>query len=519
MAPRRPRRLLLLLFLVGPRAQEVVELGSENWETRMKGTKIAVVEFYAPWCVHSARFRSEYRGMTAENVMFGRVDGTVETGLAKRYDVTGYPEVLLFRNDVVTHYDGAYDHDALKTWIDRKIQLVTVLSNWTDAREFWDDEQVRVLGLGENNVFQATLEAAALELDNDDVVFGFTRNPNLIEGGQKLGVYVRSPHVEDDSPFLEGDPPTAEAIAEFVRARASPAVTTYPTALGHGGIHVLLFLDVDMDVDVIDRAFEQVAIQRRHLATHVVVPASEQRLLEHFDIDVTELPVLLAVDLRHQENRPTRTYRYEPRRYGIDLRRHDHDVAPAILAFEDAVVAGALPPYLRSEDPSFVGTKDFRSTTARGGVVHLTGTSFSTIVTASRQDPTETIDFLITFFAPWCVHCKAFAAVFEDLALDFRNVDAIVLAKIDATKNEIPINDLTIDAFPTLVFFPADPNRPYVIYNGPRDRSHITAFLQHHGTAAFDLGASPSSDPSSRSNVVCDVEECIDFIPAKTGGA
>lgn len=52
-------------------------------------------------------------------------------------------------------------------------------------------------------------------------------------------------------------------------------------------------------------------------------------------------------------------------------------------------------------------------------------------------------DVLVEFYAPWCGHCKALAPKYDELATKLAGVDSVVIAKMDATENEIDVDGVS----------------------------------------------------------------------------
>ncbi len=148
------------------------------------------------------------------------------------------------------------------------------------------------------------------------------------------------------------------------------------------------------------------------------------------------------------------------------------DVSVASLSgFVAKYQAGDLKPHLKSEaEPE----------DNNGPVKVLVGTNFETIV----MD--ESKDVLVEFYAPWCGHCKQLSPIYDQLGEKFSSVKSVVIAKMDATANEVDHPAVNIQGFPTIMFFPAGEKEPQM-YNGARDFDGFVDFLKEHAKVPFTL--------------------------------
>jgi len=144
-----------------------------------------------------------------------------------------------------------------------------------------------------------------------------------------------------------------------------------------------------------------------------------------------------------------------------------------ILKFESDFLEGSLKPYLKSEKPS--------NNDDKGNVKVIVGETFEEKVLKNDKD------VLLEFYAPWCGHCKTLAPKYEQLGAKFADVDQIVIAKIDATANEVDHPKLSVRGFPTIVFFPGNDKSNPITYSGEREVDGFIKFLSENAHNSFNV--------------------------------
>lgn len=136
----------------------------------------------------------------------------------------------------------------------------------------------------------------------------------------------------------------------------------------------------------------------------------QQRLAEFIGVEESQLPYIMILDPAN--NMKKFTFPGKAVEATLDTLKN------FITEFKE----NKLKPYLKSAEPP---------TDTSEPVTVVVGKTFKDIVLDENKD------VLIEFYAPWCGHCKKLAPIWDQVATDLKNVPNLVIAKMDATANEV----------------------------------------------------------------------------------
>jgi protein disulfide-isomerase A1 len=102
---------------------------------------------------------------------------------------------------------------------------------------------------------------------------------------------------------------------------------------------------------------------------------------------------------------------------------------------------------------------------------------------------------LIEFYAPWCGHCKQLAPIYEEVGKAFADDDDIMIAKMDATLNDVTSDKFDVKGFPTLNFVTKDGT--VTTYSGGRTEKELIAYVKEQTGSKASPASSESTDDHS----------------------
>jgi len=432
----------------------VLVLTKDNFKAATTDNEFILVEFYAPWCGHCKALAPEYEKAAkallekGSDIKLGKVDATEEEELASEHGVRGYPTLKFFRRGSVIDYNGGRQADDIVAWLLKKTgPAAAELETVEAAEKVIEDAQVYIVGFFKDR--ESELAKAFLAAANavDEYAFGITSSDEVAAKYEaKDGQIVLFKKFDDGKATFEGEA-TEEAIRKFIMGESMPLVVEFnhdsAQRIFGGEIksHLLMFLSKENgDLEKYATPAKEIAKKFRGNVLFVSINADEedhQRILEFFGMKKDEVPAMRLIKLEED------MAKYKP---------ESGDLSPETMeAFVQAYIDGKLKQHLLSQDLPEDWDKN--------PVKVLVASNFDEVA----LDKTK--DVLVEFYAPWCGHCKQLAPIWDELGEKLKDNKDVVIAKMDATINELEHTKIT--SFPTLKLYRKGDNK-VVDYNGER---------------------------------------------------
>ncbi|CAM9783255.1 unnamed protein product [Chrysoparadoxa australica] len=348
-----------------------------------------------------------------------------------------------------------------------------VIGSVDEAKMFKAKAEAVVLGCfgsATSDVAKTFLKVAGT---NDDLIFGITTEKKVMKelGCKSDGLLVLKDYDEGKATLSVSGKTIAEEMSSFISNMSMRLVTTFTPELSRsifGGpvkAHALTHLATCylMQADAMLSEMAKVAAKQRGKSLHIHVDPSEERVLDFFGFSAADVPAVVLADMRG------------------DLKKYNYsgDLSEAgLLQFESDFFSGKLSPTLKSQE----ATDDDLAKPVKV----VKGTTFSSIVLDNKND------VLVEFYAPWCGHCKSLAPKYDELGAKFEEVPSVTIAKMDATANEVDVEGIAVQGFPTLFFFPGNNKSKPIKYEGAREVDDMAGFLLASASTSYSLDGKES---------------------------
>jgi protein disulfide-isomerase A1 len=459
--------VLLGATMVSAAADEaVVTLTEKDFDDFVKNTKLALIEFYAPWCGHCKALAPEYEKAAQElkgkdSGVLAKVDCTTDREVCNKFEVQGFPTIKVFRNDGSTpaDYDGPRKADGIVKFLARQsAPSVSELADVAAVKGFAPSDNIKIVAFVAANGDIAGYTSTASALRNE-FSFGVVKGNDAANTEYKVTApaVVMFRDFDDGAVTYTGDVNDKDALTSFIRAQSFPLVgeigpENYAKYLERGFNFVWVFIDMDSD-------------KQKQLIEDITPVAKDFRnKLSFVKLDGVKWAEH-AKSFGLSGNTPGLVIEDRQKRKNFVWSEDKPLTAGDLKPWVQGVLDGTIQPNVKSEP---IPEKN------DGPVKVIVGHTYSDIVNDDSKD------VLVEFYAPWCGHCKALTPKYEELGKMFADDPTVVIAKVDATANDTPAE---IQGFPTIILYPAGDKSNGVPYEGERTAKGMFAFVNANGKA------------------------------------
>uniref|UniRef100_UPI0037E85581 protein disulfide-isomerase n=1 Tax=Semicossyphus pulcher TaxID=241346 RepID=UPI0037E85581 len=439
----------------------LLQLGKGNFNRALRKYEQLLVHFYAPLTVEGHRVLTAFEGAAAElqgsEVKLAVIDVSKEKDLAKELNATDHTIRLYLSGDKHNPVlcPVPQNSASILTWLKRRAGSAADLI--TDLSQIEASEKVTVVGFFKelSHEYVQVFYAAAIDLPS--VSFAVTENNEVIS---KYGLTHDVVFLLKESKLIQAYrmmPQTCkEELIVFITVYQMDPVTEYTgqtaTQILSSPVlnHALLFIkQSSADFKGIYSAFNGAAEAFRLKILFVWVNVEEPRngrMMEYFRVRDFEAPLVRMVNLTDHVT------------YQLNSETLD---AEAIKTFCQSYLMGTAKPKIQSE-PIPEGWEE-------QPVKELVGMNLEEVA----FHPNKTV--FVLFYVPYSKASLAVFPLWEELAEALKERENVVVARIDASANDI--NMSMQGSYPSLCLFPGLYAERAVVYTGKRKLKDLIKFL------------------------------------------
>jgi len=465
---------------------DVLVFTDSNFESEVAKHPVMLVKFYAPWCGHCKRMAPEFeKAATALKkadppVALAKVDCTVESTTCSKFGVSGYPTLKIFKNGEMSKaYDGPREKDGIvRKMLKESGPVSKKLETAADAKAFIGKDTVGVIGFfsGEESSLAKAFLRAADQLPDVRFAHSVSDDVKSEMKQEKEAIVLYRPKVLQ-SKFEDAQVTCTETNTNQIKSW----IQTEAIGLcgernqGNAGDFQKPLFVAYYNVD-----FERNPSGTKYWRNRVMKVAKKLR------DEPNSTPLYFGVSDLNEMGReldecgisdksgskPVVCGFANNKKYKMDAEFS----MDSFEAFVNAVMGGEVEPYMKSEP-----VPEDNDDPAKVKVV--VAKNFDDIVNNPNKD------VLIEFYAPWCGHCKSLAPKYDELAATLKDENEVVIAKMDATANDVPGN-FNVRGFPTIYFVPMNKKDNPVKYEGGREVADFMRYLKKNATKGIKSAGS-----------------------------
>ncbi|KAK2151762.1 hypothetical protein LSH36_352g00009 [Paralvinella palmiformis] len=450
-----------LLYLFGAlalaSAGDVLQYTDSNFDDSIADAELVLVKFYAPWCGHCKKLAPEFEkaATSLKNgdppITLAEVDCTdAGKDVCSKHDVKGFPTLKAFKRDGIVKYMRSKAGPTSKE-----------LKSVEAAEKYLSVNEHAIVGFFESmssDLYKQFMKLA--DSLSEDFRFAYSTEKAVMDKyGYKENIVIFQPKklqnkFEDAQLKYDG-----EAVLHKMKTwvhdninglcghRTTSNMDQFKKPL------VVAYYDVDYMKNAkgtnywrnrVMKVGKKLRDEGKTIYFAVSGTDDFSQELSEYGLTGGEKPVVAARDA-------------SDKKYVMSDQFSMENLEKFIRDFLD----GQIKPYLKSEPVPEDND---------GPVKVVVAETFDDIVND------ESKDVLIEFYAPWCGHCKNLAPKFEELGQKLAKETDVVIAKMDATANDVP-SEYEVRGFPTLYYAPKRSKSNPKKYDGGREVNDFIKYL------------------------------------------
>ena len=454
---------LLSLFYTND-TPHVIQLNNTNFDKIINTNEYTLVKFYAPWCGHCKSLIPVYEkaSQNYENnskIKFAQIDATESLIISEKYDITGYPTILLFYNNtqIFTDYEGDRTSDDIAKFIDNKINSIKIINNINELDSLKNQDESIVLLIGNQVSKEYNIMKEIAFTFKYPVIYAFTDNQEiknmLAKNDTELILFSKK---TNDTIYYKSSPFENRSVEEFIITNTIPDILEYneqtlQMLLSSNRPMLVLYRNKDIHIN------EELLI--RSLAN-----SFKSKLVTVICGFETEVENVLVeyVGIKRKDIATLKIHVFEGENikgYSFNMPFNIQNIETFITDFSE----GKLKEDIKSQEVPKENN---------GDILDIVSFNFEEEVLLTTQD------VFVLFYAPWCNYCKEVMPIYEQLANKLKNNKNLKFTRIDYTENEV--ENINIKGFPTFYFYKSANKKNPIEYTEERTESDFINFLNKH---------------------------------------
>ena len=451
--------------------QGVLVLDTDNFNDAIEENEFILVEFYAPWCGHCKNLAPEYAKAAAEldlkksEIKLAKIDATENEGIAKKFGIAGYPTMKFFRSGQAIPYNGGRRGSDIVNWVEKKTTPLTVkLNSAEETKSLIESNDVNIIAFFKDKEHDGIMSIMTLaeELDGYSYKFGITNSPEALSDYniENEGIYMFKDF--DDKPAkYKGKSFLTIDIKFFIHDHALPLLVEFNPRLPPR-----IFASINPSLHLIVSSKSEEYDSQKELA---------MKMAQEYKRKVN----IVLVDIDNEKNTGFADYFLGFKKTDAPAMRLVHGMQdkydPAYGSLTEEKIREYISERIGGKGVGWTKSEKAPDDWDKHPVKVLVAKNFHEVVNTNKFA-------FVEFYAPWCGHCKALAPIWEELGEIFKDSQDIIIAKIDATVNQI--DSVRIPGYPSLLLFQgAMMNTPF---KGERTLEGILHFLKDQGVKVKD---------------------------------